>query len=233
MKLLLFDIDGTLLLSGGVGMVALKRACSEVFGRDMTDCPIHPHGKTDPAIVRELVLMAGAEGPIEPRLGEVYQKYLVFLEAALASGNDFKVLKGVRSALQRFSQHPEVVLGLATGNLEEGARLKLDKAKLRRYFSFGGFGSDSENRTEIIQTGIRRAERFLQGQTASRLVLIGDTPLDIQHGRQAGAETVGVATGIYLAEDLAACGADLVLSSLEEVGDLLEFLELAEKDWAV
>ena len=130
------------------------------------------------------------------------------------------ILPGVLSFLQNFHTRADLVLGLATGNIERGARIKLARGDLNRYFPFGGFGSDSANRTELVRRAAEEACRHVGCSIdPSNTFVIGDTPRDVDAGREAGFRTVGVATSSYSQEDLLAAGADLVLSDFEQGRD--------------
>lgn len=203
-KVLLFDIDATLLKTGYAGLRALDRAFHRLYGVPKATDGIRPAGKTDPLIVREMVekRLPGLDPDQEiPRVVELYVEYLAE-EVEVSPG--FQVMPGVPELLEALSRLPGILLGLATGNLEKGAYIKLRRAGLGSYFSFGGFGSDSENRTEVVRAAIRRARDRLKGEvTADSVYVIGDTPRDIVHGREAGARTVAVATGGSDMEELA------------------------------
>lgn len=202
-KLLLFDIDATLLKTGYAGLRALDRAFERLYSVPEATKGICPAGKTDPSIIREMLdksvpnLDPGRE---MPRVVGLYVKYLGE-EVEVSPG--FHVMPGVPELLEELSRTPHLVLGLATGNLEEGAYIKLRRAGLESYFSFGGFGSDSENRTEVVLAAIRRAKDHLKGEVPpDSIYVIGDTPRDILHAKEAGVRTVAVATGGADTEEL-------------------------------
>lgn len=221
MILLLFDIDQTLVNTGGAGLRALNRACQKLFHVENAMDGIHPHGKTDPAIVREILRvrfknMAPSGGEIET----VLESYLSFLRDEVHLSPTYRVLPGIVSLLEHLVAHRDAVVGLATGNVELGGRVKLERGDLNRYFEFGGFGSDSEDRTELVRIGAERAADknggvFRPGYT----FVIGDTPLDIEAGNRAGFKTVGVATGSYSVEKLLEAGATFAVSDLEKDRD--------------
>ena len=226
MKLLLFDIDGTLVLTGGAGIRALNRAFRQVVGIENAMDGIRPHGKTDPAIVREIFVGKGRNGHTPDTVVRILDAYVGFLPDEVRSSTTYRILPGILSFLETFKEHPGIVCGLATGNVEQGARIKLERGNLNSYFRFGGFGSDAENRTDLVR---RAAEKgILQaGQTIDPqdIFVIGDTPLDIEAGKGAGFRTVGVATSDYSRDLLEAAGADLVMSDFERDRD--QFLRMA------
>ena len=223
MKLLLFDIDGTLVLTGGAGIRALNRAFCQVVGIVNALDGIRLHGKTDPAIVREIFSARGALQNADS-YDQILAAYVEFLPEEVQQSENYRVLPGILRFLQDFQGRSDLAFGLATGNVEAGARIKLARGNLNPFFAFGGFGSDAENRTELVRRAAHNGSR-LAGVTidANDIFVIGDTPRDIAAGREAGYRTVGVATSDYSTEDLSAAGADLVLSDFER--DRNQFLK--------
>jgi phosphoglycolate phosphatase-like HAD superfamily hydrolase len=221
-RLLLFDIDGTLVW-GGPAKKAFQLAMELVFG---TAGPIGSHdfsGKTDRQIARELLRAEGVEdGEIDAGFEQLWQEYLVGLESRLAE-MPMTVLPGVRPLLEHLNEIDGVAMGLLTGNIVDGARLKLDSVGLMDYFPIGGYGSDSEVREELTAVAMRRAARVWGIYfPAPSVVVVGDTPRDVACGKHGGTRTVAVATGRYDAERLAATGPDRVL---ENFGDLAEAVQ--------
>jgi phosphoglycolate phosphatase len=220
-KLLLFDIDQTLINSGGAGLRALDRACLHLFGIPNAMQDIRPHGKTDPAIAREILRVrlnqtAAEIGQIE----SILEAYLFFLKEEVRLSPNYRVLPGILSILDEFLSRKDILLGLATGNVELGARIKLDRGRLNPYFAFGGFGSDSENRTELVhQAANKAAARCGAPISPSETYVVGDTPLDIDAGTRAGFKTVGVATGSYSVEELIDSGATFAIQDFEQGRD--------------
>jgi len=213
-KLLLFDVDQTLIYTGGAGLRALDRACRNILSIENATQGISPHGKTDPAIIREILLArVGNDSAIESRLASILESYLFYLKDEVLTSERYHVLPGIAEILAEMSARADVMLGLATGNVEVGARIKLDRGDLNRYFTFGGFGSDSEDRTTLVRKAGEAAA--IQGGRAvppEDVFVIGDTPRDIDAGRGAGFKTVGVATGHYPVEDLMDSGATFAIS---------------------
>lgn len=221
-RLLLFDIDGTLVW-GGPAKKAFQLAMELVFG---TAGPIGSHdfsGKTDRQIARELLRAEGVEdGEIDGGFEQLWQEYLGELESRLAE-MPMTVLPGVRPLLEHLNEIDDVAMGLLTGNIVDGARLKLDSVGLMDYFPIGGYGSDSEVREELTAVAMRRAARVWGiNFPAPSVVVVGDTPRDVACGKHGGTRTVAVATGRYDAERLAATGPDRVL---ENFGDLAEAVQ--------
>jgi phosphoglycolate phosphatase-like HAD superfamily hydrolase len=215
-KLLLFDVDQTLINTGGAGLRALDRACRKLFGLEKAMDGVRPHGKTDPAIVREILrVKLGSHSPGNRDIQTVLDNYLYFLKDEIQSSRTYRVLPGIVSLLKEVAEKPDILVGLATGNIELGARIKLQPGELNPFFSFGGFGSDSEDRTELVQKAAERAAAKVGGTIpASDTFVIGDTPLDIDAGNRAGFQTVGVATGTYSVEQLLGSGATFALTDL-------------------
>lgn len=217
MRLLLFDIDGTL-VSGGPAKSAFGDALSTVFG---TPGPISNHdfaGKTDPQIARELLEAAGVPGRvIDAGLPQLWRCYLAEL-ARLVPSRPPQPLPGVRRLVQALAARDDVALGLVTGNLEGGARLKLASVGLWEHFPVGAFGSDHAARSRLPDVACRRASahwgRPFEGADA---VVIGDTPRDVACGKAVGATTVAVATGRFAMDRLRAAGPDRLLPGFGDV----------------
>ncbi len=226
MRLILFDIDGTLISAKGAGKRALERALEAHYGIASGMRGVALEGKTDPLIVREALALAGRRENFDGRLSPVFRKiYADFLREELASLADFEILPGVIELIARLTDQRDVLLGLATGNVQEGAWLKLERAGLRAHFSVGGYGSDAEDRTEVVRRAVERARACLGDRTIRRTVVIGDTPRDIHHGRLAGADTVAVATGSYSLEELRSHSPGLAVLDLRPGDELLDFLD--------
>jgi len=217
-RLLLFDVEQTLINSGGAGLRALDRACLQLFGIPNAMQDIRPHGKTDPAIAREILRVrlnktAAEIGQIE----SILDVYLSYLKEEVRLSPNYRVLPGIVSVLDESLSRKDVVLGLATGNIELGARIKLDRGELNPYFAFGGFGSDSEDRAKLVRkAAAKAAARCGETISPSETYVIGDTPLDIDAGTRAGFKTVGVATGSYSIEELLDSGATFAIQDFEQ-----------------
>ena len=228
MILLLFDIDGTLISTDGAGMRAFQRALQEVFGIRIDNKAVRPDGKTDPLILKESIAHFGLNERRNIRSQEeFFTHYLKFLEdemrKTLESGR-IRVLPGVENLLHALSRESDFALGLATGNIEAGARVKLEKAGLSGFFHFGGFGSDSEDRTELTRIAIRRGSHYVSPVPVDGAFVIGDTPFDVVHGRNAGAFVIAVASGGYGIGELQACGPDLALGDLTSAESVISFM---------
>jgi len=220
--LLLFDIDGTL-VSGGPAKGAFQTAMLSVFG---TAGPIGNHefsGKTDPQIARELLRLDGvAEDEIDRGLGALFAAYLQELEARLPD-RPMVALPGVFELLRRLLECADVALGLVTGNVRDGAHLKLESAGIRStWFPVGAFGSDHEHRDELPGVAMQRAaEHWSARWRPEDVVVIGDTPRDIACGRAHSTRTVAVATGKVSRARLEAAHPDHLLGSFEDVDHAL------------
>lgn len=227
--LVLFDLDGTLLWTDGAGRRAIHAALTEVFG-GTGPADYWFDGKTDPQIVRDLMRLAGhGDAHIDSRMERLLDRYVEHLERELADPrHEPRLCAGVEPLLAALDARDDIVLGLLTGNVAPGAAAKLravgiDPARFR----VGAFGSDSEHRTALPTVARRRMEqRFGSSATPGQMVVIGDTPADIECGRSAGARTVGVATGRYSRSELEAHGAHVVLADFRDtaaaVGAILD-----------
>ncbi len=225
MKLLLFDVDATLISTGGAGLRALNRAFKKLLDLESAMLDIAPHGKTDPAIVREVFRKRMNEASAtETVISEVIEMYVEYLRDEIERCDTYQVLPGIRDILAEMRTRADVLMGLATGNVESGARIKLQRGGLNEFFSFGGYGSDAELRADLVRRAAERAERRHGSRIAeSDTFVIGDTPLDIEAGKRAGFKTVGVATGQFSVDQLRDSGADLAISNFHS--DRASFLE--------
>jgi phosphoglycolate phosphatase len=212
----LFDIDGTLITTGGAGAVAWRMAFDKLYGIPADIGKFTDAGMTDPEVGRLTFTSVIGREPTKDELARVMAKRLAYLPQAVAESEGYKVLAGVEELLPRLVAQG-YLLGLTTGGMEEAARMKLERAGLNEYFFFGGYGSDSPYRTELTKRAIERAGTAYGGLLdPARCLVVGDTPLDIQAARVTGAVSVGVASGHFTVEELREAGADHVLASLEE-----------------
>jgi phosphoglycolate phosphatase len=215
-RAVLFDIDGTLLVTGGAGAVAWQRAFEELHGVEADIAEHTDAGMTDPEIAaiifREVI---GREGSPEER-SKAIGSYLKHLPDAVAASDGYRVMPGIEQLLPRLIEDG-ILLGLVTGNIEAAAHIKLARGHLNRFFSFGGYGSDSADRTEVTKAALSRGSLVSGGALADgSCVAIGDTPRDVVAGHGAGIEVVGVATGSYSVAALGEAGADWALESVEQ-----------------
>lgn len=240
MRLILFDIDGTLIDSGEAGTRSLNLAFEEVLAVKHAFGGISMAGKTDIQIIREALDKFGFKTE-EKTVGQILKAYTAHLLVEM--NNDRKHIKpGINDILERLSGKRNCVIGLLTGNIEDGAKIKLDAFGLTGYFNlsndlqdfsshegsdaeppplslmpFGAFGSDNEDRNKLLPIAVSRFKAF-SGRTVAYedCVVIGDTPFDVQCAKPYGATVVAVATGPYPAEHLRMTEADMVLGSLSD-----------------
>jgi len=218
-KLLLFDVDQTLISTGGAGVRALNRAFRDIFAMENALDGILPHGKTDPGIIRE-VFEARGSGGSDVSMERILETYITHLRDEIDTSTTYRVLPGILRILGALSSRSDVLLGLATGNIERGARIKLQRGNLNHYFRFGGFGSDSEDRAVLVRRAAEiAAERCGSALAPCDVFVIGDTPRDIDAGRAAGFCTIGVATGRFTTGDLASAGATAALRDFDQDSD--------------
>ncbi|MBA2627761.1 MAG: HAD hydrolase-like protein, partial [Gemmatimonadales bacterium] len=224
-KLVLFDIDGTILLTAGAGRRAITIALAEAVGKADGFANIRFDGKTDPQIVAELLMAAGHDRPHESdRIEALCRRYVTLLEQELQEPTTVtSVMPGIHALLDRLAADWRVLLGLLTGNVIEGAMLKLRAAGIDPdRFTVGAYGSDAAHRPELPSIAAARAEaHFGRVPGGHDVVIIGDTPADIACGASIGARAIGVATGAYSPEDLATCGAHAVFADLSETDRVL------------
>ena len=217
--IILFDIDGTLIRTGGVGRVAMRAALTQVVG-DVSGLEAIKSfgGMTDKMIIRQALVGVGRAYD-EALFTSIMVIYLDVLARGLEHAENYRVMPGVHALLDTMVQSDHA-LGLGTGNIEAGARLKLKD--LSTCFSFGGFGSDAEDRTTLVSIGFERGKK--RAPDLVRKIVIGDTPRDIEAARANQAEVIAVATGDYKKRDLT--NADLAVDTLEDPR-VLAFLEPA------
>jgi len=222
---LLFDIDGTLVTTGGVGRRAVDRAFHRRHGRADACAQIRFDGMTDRSITRLGLRAIGLEAT-EADIDALLEVYVEELAAELkrAALDNYRVHAGIPQAIAAASERG-MALGLGTGNVVEGARLKLEHVDLYRHFSFGGFGNDHELRVELIRKGAERgAAQLGRSLVECRVVVIGDTPKDVDAARGIGAESIGVGTGSFSAAQLREHGATYAFDDMTAAGALAALL---------
>jgi phosphoglycolate phosphatase-like HAD superfamily hydrolase len=249
MRLLLFDVDGTLVLTGGAAVRAMNDAFEEVFDVRGAFDHVPMPGRTDGAILADAFARAVMRSPaladtsspsgVRPvdgaiaRYKEAYFRRFAEeilkpapVDPARPARHRFKgVLPGVREVLEALDERPDVFLGLLTGNYEQGARIKLEHFGLWRYFRCGAYGDDSLDRHALVPIAVARSRGAGCPPVEPRdVVIIGDTPLDVACARDAGVSCLAVATGGYGADALRAAGADVVMESLTDVDAVVRYL---------
>lgn len=226
--LILFDVDGTLLLSGGAGARALNIAFERIYGIPNGMRHVHPHGKTDELIVQEMFRSHLERCGSEPEVKALLERYLEILPITVRDSKNFHLMPGIPGLLSYLRSRKDVFMGLGTGNIEEGARIKLSRGGLNRFFSFGGFGSDSGDRTELLEAGFQRGEEIIQKKSPRKSIVrwvIGDTWRDVSAGRACGAKTIAVATGGDSLYELASASPNFLFATLEDKQAICEILK--------
>lgn len=216
MRLILFDIDGTLIRSHGVGRQAFGDAVQSVLGLPDPFVDFCFGGLTDPIIVAH-VLREGRV-PVERHdeiTAALYESYLQHLDVGLRTAAVFEVLPGVTEMLDHMRETGWHALAVGTGNIEAGARLKLGRAQLDHYFPTGGFGSDASDRADVLAAGVRKA-RDHYGCDFDDVWVVGDTTRDVQAGLRIGANVIGVTTGSTSGPELREAGSMVVCDTLED-----------------
>ncbi len=221
----LFDIDGTLIVTGSTGRRAVNRAFFKMYGRADACDSFGFDGMTDRLIARMGLEAIGVEATAEA-IDAWLPEYLVALEdeVSRADAASFRLLPGMQAAIAA-AQRAQIAVGLGTGNVREGARIKLERVGVHHHFRFGGFGCDAEARPELIRFGAERGAQQLGVPLAScRVVVIGDTPRDVEAARAIDAECIAVATGRYSESELEESGARYVFADFSHaaaIGALL------------
>jgi phosphoglycolate phosphatase-like HAD superfamily hydrolase len=225
-KVVLFDIDGTLVLTGGAGVRAMRRACGELLGTEHAFEGVPVAGRTDWIILHDAAARLGMELTAD-LLDALRRRYVDLLRKEIHHpGSGVKaVLPGIRELLDLLAAREDVFLGLLTGNFEAGARIKLEYFDLWRYFRCGAFGDDAADRNALVPFALDRARGCgLDEVPPDRVFVIGDTPHDVACAQAVGARPVGVATGSFSVEQMREAGAEVVVRDLSDPGPLLALL---------
>lgn len=213
---ILFDIDGTLIESGGASDRAWHRAFEELHGVDVQISKVTGKGVPDPAVGRQAFeAMIGRE-PTDEEMAKLMARRLKYLPEEVDNSPGYRVMPHTEELLDRLIDDG-YLLGVTTGNVEGAAHIKLSRANLNRFFSFGGYGSDSPDRTELTKRALERGGVvFGKPLDHDRCFSIGDTPRDVEAGHGAGIRVIGVATGKYSADQLKEAGADAAIESFAD-----------------
>lgn len=196
MKMVIFDIDGTLLYTGGTGRIAFEKAFEELFGIPDVWQDLVPDGKTDPMIIDEIVRRTLKRPLTQPEYDRLEQRYHHYFDEEIVDPPSFRLLPGVTALLERLQREEEILLGIATGNFERAAWAKLKRGNIHSFFKFGGFASDHANRVELTRFAVERGQKLHGKKIPNECIfLIGDTQHDVHAGKTLGVQTVGVATG--------------------------------------
>lgn len=219
MRLFLFDIDGTLITARGAGRSALQAALLKTYGTAGEIDAYDFRGKTDPCIIFDLMRGAGVgDDAIEAGMSACFDAYTVELDRQIGDGSRVVVLPGIADVVRALSARDDALVGLLTGNIEAGARVKLRSTGLFPLFRVGAFGSDSMDRRKLPAVACQRATRIVgRAFPFERVTIIGDTPLDVDCARACGAVAVAVATGFHPHAELAACAPDLLFTDFSDV----------------
>ena len=212
---ILFDIDGTLLVTGGAGARSWRLAFDELYGIEADIGAFTDAGMTDPDVGRRTFVAVLHREPKRQEFTRLLERRLYYLHETVRKSREYRVLAGVAALLPALIDDG-LMLGLVTGNVEAAAHIKLHRGQLNRFFSFGGYGSDSADRAELTRIALQRAS-LVYGEegSASQAIVVGDTPHDVQAAHAAGLQCVGVGSHHFTAEQLGAAGADWAIASLE------------------
>jgi phosphoglycolate phosphatase len=212
----LFDIDGTLLITGGAGAASWRLAFDELYGIPADIGQFTDTGMTDPDVGRRTFQAVLHRDPERQEFTKLLERRLYYLHTTVEDSKTYRVLPGVDDLLTKLID-VGYLLGLVTGNVEAAAHIKLHRAKLNRFFSFGGYGSDSTDRGELTKIALQRAA-LVYGEPvpAARAFVVGDTPHDVEGAHAAGMACVGVGSHNFTVDQLREAGADYVIASLTE-----------------
>jgi phosphoglycolate phosphatase len=211
----LFDVDETLVHTGGAGARSWRAAFEKLYGIP-ADIGAHTSaGETDPTVARETFAGVLGREPSDDELDRLYAQYLLHLADDIVVAEQYRVLPGAEQTLVALGE-AGVMLGLVSGAMEGAARTKLVPANLNRFFIFGAYGSDSPDRAQLTRLAIEKAAQLHRQLRPSQVFVVGDTPRDLHAAKAAGAVSVGVASGRYSVDELVAAGGDHVLRSLHD-----------------
>ena len=211
----LFDVDETLVHTGGSGARSWKAAFQQLYGIP-ADIGAHTSaGETDPEVAKATFKGVLNREPSDDELDRLYAHYLLHLADDIGTSEGYRVLPGAEQTLLNLGK-AGVMLGLVSGAMEGAARTKLIPASLNRFFMFGAYGSDSSDRAELTGLAIEKASRLHANLSPSQVFVVGDTPRDVEAAQAAVAKAIGVASGHYSTDELSAAKPDHVLGSLEE-----------------
>jgi phosphoglycolate phosphatase len=213
---ILFDIDGTLISTGGAGATSWRLAFDELYGIPADIGEFTDAGMTDPDVGRRTFEAVLHRPPERREFTRLLERRLSYMHQAIDESEGYRIMPGVVELLPRLIEEG-YLLGLVTGNVEAAAHIKLYRGRLNRFFSFGGYGSDSDDRGQITRIALNRAALVYGDEvTARQAIVVGDTPRDVDGAHAAGIDCVGVATGHFTVDQLRDGGADYAIASLEE-----------------
>jgi phosphoglycolate phosphatase len=213
---ILFDIDGTLLVTGGAGAASWRLAFDELYGIPADIGRFTDAGMTDPDVGRKTFEAVLKRKPERKEFTRLLERRLHYLHQTVAESKEYRVLAGVEELLPKLIDDG-YLLGLVTGNVEAAAHIKLHRAQLNRFFSFGVYGSDSNDRGELTKIALKRAT-LVYGEpvSADQAIAVGDTPHDVEGAHAAGIACVGVGSHNFTVDQLRDAGADYAIGSLTE-----------------
>jgi len=225
-KLVLFDIDGTLMLLDNVANNAFKTMARELFGIEASIFDIRCSGKTDSLIFEEVMRAKGVDADeIQTKRNLAFDRYCLYFALYLNGEDHYRIYPGVIPLLENLSRNKCVHLGLLTGNIEFTAWKKLEKAGLNQYFSFGAFGDESKIRSELVGIVLQRV-RERSGLTfqGKEIVIIGDSVHDVECGKRYGAKSIAVATGFHSKEELSNAHPDMLFDDLSDYQSVIHVI---------
>jgi phosphoglycolate phosphatase-like HAD superfamily hydrolase len=229
-KVLLFDIDGTLIRGGGAGRKALNRAALKLYGKKNACSELSLAGRTDLYNFGATYKNATGKKPTQRAVERLHQEYLHFLPYYVKSAirsRTYHIPPGLKTLLKHLSRDKRVLLGLGTGNMEKGARIKLEPSGFNAYFLFGGYGSDAFHRHQLLKKGVARAKKLAHEPfDHDDVYVIGDTPFDVSAGKKAGYKTIAVGTGYSEWPELVASKPDHLARDFRDIKKWLNWFEL-------
>jgi len=230
-KILLFDIDGTLLHTGGAGQISIENAFEDLFHVREVWGSLSPDGKTDPLIFEEIALRVLARKLTEQEMNKLHDRYIEYFQDHIEDSPRFRLMPGIPSLLEYLVRIENLILGIQTGNFEKAAWLKLKRGKLNHFFKVGGFGSDAKDRKMLVERAAERAMALLDEPVSQRQIfVIGDAPQDIQAANAHGFRSIAVMTGKTPMRELEKHRPEFLIKDLSDQAQFLELIEESKPD---
>lgn len=225
-KICLFDIDGTILRTGGVGSSSFNQAFFELFGVQDAFSQVNAQGRLDPDLIHQIASSGLDRRLLEHEFEDLKRRYLELFSLHIADTENFEVFPGVREIVTRLSETDSCFLGNQTGNFKESALLKLERAALANHFTFGGYGCSAPTRGEICRAAIEKAQALFQPLStgAFEVIVLGDSPSDILAAKEVGARSIAVGTGGGLRDELLQTEPDLFVETLQDTDAIFHWI---------
>ena len=229
-KVVLFDLDGTLVYTGSAGRKALTKAITQLYGKEPKFDLSFISGRTDTDNFALIYQLAKGKKASKAEIQKIRNKYLEFLPLEVKKSckqKQYKFVPGVKKLLAKLAQEKDVLLGLGTGNIEEGAKIKLAPSGLLKYFTFGGYGEDGHTREEMLNAAVKRAEKKLKTKLVpDQVYIVGDTHRDVLAAKACGYHSAAVTCGFGDPKSLQRAAAELQMDNFNDIKTFYEWRNL-------